>query len=182
MSQIAKGITAGSLPPSVPTSFVTDINSPSVPSANLENVFGGFVATDNANGIQTDGSSGSNTLTIELTNRLGGSGTTVGATTADLVIFSLGSTAATYVIDANFCGFNASTPAGAGYSIFGCVRTDAVTAFLVDIPDKINNEDAALVPCNADLVVSGNNAILRVTGVAGLTVNWAVVATYVKVS
>lgn len=182
MSQIYKSLTSGPVPPAVPTSFVTDVNSPSVPIANVENVLGGFVTTDNPNGIETDGSSGSNTLTVQLTNRLGGSGTTVGATTADLVTFSLGATPGTYVIDASFCGFEATTPAGNGYNIFGCVRTTGAAAALVDIPDKINNEDPVLLPCTADLVVSANNAILRVTGTAGFTINWVVVATYVKVT
>ncbi len=181
MSQIFKSLTSGPVPPAVPTSFVTDINSPSVPVANVENVFGGFVSTDDADGIQTDGSSGSNTLTVQLTNRLRGTGTTIGATTADLVTFPLGATPATYIIDANFAGFESVTPAGAGYSLFGTVRTNGATASLVGTPDKINNEDAALIACNADIVVSGNSAILRVTGTAGLTVRWVVVATYVKV-
>jgi hypothetical protein len=182
MSQIYKSLTAGPVPPAVPTSFVTDINSPSVPIANIENVFGGFVTTDDADGIQTDGSSGSNTLTIQLTNRLRGSGSTVGAVTTDLVTFSLGATPGTYVIDANFCAFEPTTPAGAGYSLFGSVRTTGAAAFLVGTPDKINNEDASLIACNADIVVSGNNAILRVTGTAGLTIDWVVLATYVKVT
>lgn len=182
MSQIIKSLASGPVPPSVPTSFVTDINSPSVPIANVENVFGGFVSTDVANGIETDGSSGSNTITVQLTNRLRGTGTTVGAVTADLVTFALGATPGTYVIDANFCGFESTTPAGAGYSIFGSVRTTGAAASLVGTPDKINNEDAALAGCNADLIVSGNNAILRVTGTAALNINWVVVATYVKVT
>ncbi len=182
MSQIYKSLASGPVPPAVPTQFNTDINSPSVPVANMENVFGGFVTTDVANGIQTDGSSGSNTITVNLTNRLRGTGSTVGAVTADLVTFSLGATPSTYAIDANFCAFEPTTPAGAGYSLFGSVRTTGAVAALVGTPDKINNEDPALAPGNADIVVSGNTVILRVTGTAGLTINWVVVATYVKVS
>lgn len=182
MSQIYKSLAAGPVPPAVPTQFNTDINSPSIPIANIENIVGGFVSTDNSNGIQTDGSSGSNTITIELTNRLRGTGMTVGAVTADLVTFALGATPSTYILDCNFCAFESGTPSGAGYSVFGSVRTDGGTAFLIATPDKINNEDAALVPCDVDIVVSANNAILRVTGAAGLTINWVVVATYVKVT
>ncbi len=182
MSQIYKSLISGPVPPAVPTSFVTDVNSPSIPIANVENVLGGFVSTDNANGFQTDGSSGSNTLTAQLTNRLRGTATTIGAVTADLVTFSLGATPATITIDSNFVAFESATPAGAGYSIFGSVRTTGAAAILVGTPDKINNEDAALIAGNADLVVSGNTAILRVTGVAGLTINWVVVATYVRVT
>lgn len=182
MSQIYKTLTSsGPIPPIIPTSFVTDINSPAIPAANILNVPGGDVTTDNANGIQTDGSSGSNTLTVQLTNRLQGTGSTVGAVTADLVTLSLGATPATFVIEANFAAFESTTPAGAGYSLFGTVRTTGAAASLVGTPDKINNENAALVPSTADIVVSGNDVILRVTGTAALSVNWAVVGYYVRV-
>ncbi len=182
MSQIYKSLTSGPVPPAVPTSFVTDINSPSVPIANVENVVGGFVGTDNANGIQTDGSSGSNTLTVELTNRLRGTGSTVGLTTLALITFPLGATPATYVIDVNICGFESTTPAGAGYSLFGSVRTTGAAAFLVDTPDKIDNAEFAIATSEADLTVSGNNAIIAVSGSTGFTINWVAVATYTKVS
>lgn len=116
--------------------------------------------------------------------KLVGTGTTVGATTADLITFPLGATPGTYIFDANFSSFDVTTPggAGAGYSIFGSTRTTGATAFLVGTPDKINNEDTAVAAGTADLVVSANNAILRVTGVVGLTIHWKVVATYVGVN
>lgn len=177
----------GPSPPQVPTSFPTNINSPAVPAANTLNVLGNTTTLNNANGIYTDGSSGSNTLTVLISNRLAGTGTTVGATTADLVTFTLsagnlGAVPGTLVIDAEVCAFEPTTPAGAGYSIFGTVRTTGAAATLVGTPDKIVNEEAALVTCNADLVVSGNTAIIRVTGTAGLTINWRVLATYTYVS
>lgn len=174
--------TAGPVPPAVPTSFVTDVNSPAIPIANVLNVLGNDTTANSVNGIRTDGSSGSNTLTVQITNRLQGTGSTVGAVTTDLVTFSLGATPASYVIEANFVAFESTTPAGAGYSLFGTARTTGVAASLVGTPDKINNENAALVPSTADIVVSGNNVVLRVTGTAGLTINWAVVGYYVTVS
>lgn len=182
MSQIYKDRATGPVPPAVPTSFVTDVNSPAIPALNILNLVGGDVTTDNANGIRTDGSSGSNTLTVQLTNRLQGTGSTVGAVTTDLVTFSLGASPATYVIEANFAAFESTTPAGAGYSLFGTVRTTGAAASLVGTPDKINNENTALIPSTADIVVSGNSVILRVTGTVALTVNWAVVGYYVRVS
>lgn len=176
--------------PTVPTSFVTD-NGTAIPAANILNVFGGDdggVATvnstsNNANGIFTEAyANNSNNLYVALSNRLTGSGSTVGAVNTNLVTFSLGATPATYVIEANFCAFEPTTPAGAGYSLFGTVRTDGATATLVGTPDKINNEEAALTSCTSDIVVSGNNVILRVTGTAGLTVDWNVVGYYTKVT
>ena len=178
---------SGPVPPAVATTYVTDENSPAIPALNILNVLGNDVTTNNFGGIYTDGSSGSNILSIILSNRLSGTGTTVGATTADLVTFTLsganlGAVPGTLVIDAEVCAFESTTPAGAGYAVFGTVRTTGAAATLVGTPDKIVNEEAALVACNADLVVSGNTAIIRVTGAVGLTINWRVLATYTYVS
>lgn len=173
--------------PAVPTSFVTDVNSPAIPAGNILNVPGGQVIVNNANGIRTDGSSGGNTLTIQLTNRLSGTATTVGAVTSDVITFTLnntnlGTTPGTLTLDIEIAAFEAGTPSGAGYSIFGSVRTTGAAAVLIGTPDKIVNEEAALVTADANLIVSGNNAVIRVTGVAGLTIDWRVLAIYTYVS
>lgn len=179
MSQIIKPGTGGGPSPPLTISFVTDVNSPSNPLANIENIVGGFVSNDTADGIQTDGSSGSNTLTVELTNRVRGSGTTMGTQTITLVTFPL-PTSGTYVFDSNFAAYEAGTPSGAGYAVFGSVRSNGAAAFLVGTPDKIKNEDATFTTASADISVSGNNMLLTVTGTAGLNIDWVVVATYVK--
>lgn len=185
MSQIIKTLTSGSpIPPNIPTSFVTQ-NGTGVPAANILIVNGLDSTENNANGIITKGgvvgTGTSNEVDVVITNRLQGTGTTVGATTADLVTFDLGATPATYVVEANFAAFESTTPAGAGYSLFGTIRTTGAAASLVGTPDKINNENAALIPSNADIIASGNNLILRVTGTAALTVNWSTVGYYVRV-
>jgi hypothetical protein len=60
MSQFYVGVSAGSLPPSVPTSFVTDSGTV-VPSANIVNINGG-------SGIQVVANpNGSNNMVINLT-------------------------------------------------------------------------------------------------------------------
>jgi hypothetical protein len=61
MSQFYQGVTAGALPPSVPTSFVTD-NGTVIPAANIVNISGGP-------GIEVVANpTGSNNLVINQTN------------------------------------------------------------------------------------------------------------------
>lgn len=182
MSQFYQGVVAGSLPPTVPTTFVTDVNSPAVPAANTLNVIGGETTEDNVNGIQTDGSSGSDTLTIQLTNRLTGSATTVGAASADVITFSLGATPGVYTFFCNIAGFDSATPSGAGFSIAASARTTGAAAVLLDSQAIDTFDEASTTPSSASLVVSGNNAIFRIVGTAGLTINWNAVGEYVFVS
>lgn len=176
MSQYTVANTASNLPPSVPTSFTTD-SGVAVPAANNLNVLANDSTANNANGIQTTGSG--STVTVQLTNRLQGTGSTVGAVDTDLVTFDLGASPGTYTFDISVAGFESTTPASCGYQLFGTVRTNGTTATLVGTPDRVANEEAALTACQAALQVSGNNAVIRVTGTAGLTVGFGTVAMYV---
>ncbi len=180
MSQIYKSLASGPVPPTVPTSFVTDVNSPAVPAANILNEIGGSVSTNNNNGIQTDGSSGSNTLTIQLTNRITGSVTTTDATPTTIASFSLGATPAVFTFDIQIASFNITDVNGDGYFISGSARTDGATATLCGNPDKIENEEV-VDTANANMVVSGNNVIIQAVGIAGKTHHWRTVATYMQV-
>jgi len=173
---------SGPVPPTVATSYVTDVNSPAIPAANVLNVFGNDTTANSNNGIQTDGSSGSNTLTVQLTNRLQGTGTTVGATTADLVTFSLGATPGAYNFELKIVGYTTTGPAATGFTILGTMRTSGAAATLVGTPDETVIEDISMLASDVDMVASGNNLIIRSTGVAGLTIDWNVVATYVFIS
>jgi len=179
MSQLYKDLTAGPVPPIVAESYVTDINSPAIPAANVLNVFGNDVTTNNNNGIQTDGSSGSNTLTVQLTNRLQGLGSTVGAVTANLFTFSLGATPASYMFEINVTGFDTVTPSATGYWFIATARTTGAAATVVGSNEDFL-EDVGLAASDVDLIASGNNVILRVLGVAGVTLNWNAVGYYVK--
>lgn len=177
MSQIAKNLAAGPVPPAVPTSFVTDINSPAIPVANVLNEVGGFVSTNNVNGIQTDGSSGSNTLTIQLTNRITGTGTTIDTGTADVITFTP-TVIGTYSIEYRTAAYNTTSSLGGGYSFFGGIRFDGANSFICDTFDEINNEEGAMSNTDLAVVVSGADVILRATGYLGQTINWSSVGLY----
>lgn len=183
MSQAGiNNISTGPVPPAVPTSFVTDVNSPSVPIANVENVLGGTTTTNNTNGIQTNGSSGSNTLTVQLTNRKSGSVTTTDATPTTLISFTAGAVATVYQIEARIAAFDATDVAGAGYLIEGAVRTDGATTTLITPVDFTLSEEAPISTADIDLVVTGNTFVIQVTGIAGKTIRWSGFLTYVQVT
>lgn len=184
MSQIYKPLTSGGpIPPVIPTSFVTDVNSPAIPAANILNVPGGTSSINNTNGLQTDGSSGSNTLTVQLTNRVQGSASTVDATPTTLSTFSLGATPGVYNFDIQVSGYDLTDNAGCGYFISGSVRTTGAAAVLVGTPDKIVNEEAGVTTaCDANLIVSGNNAIVQVVGINAKNINWRALSQYIFVS
>lgn len=180
MSQIIKDLAAGPVPPTVATSYVTDINSPAIPAANVLDVFGGTVTTNNNNGIETDGSSGSNVLTVQLTNRIIGAVTTTDASLVTLASFALGATPAVFAISVEIACINLTAINGDTYSIFGGVRTDGAVATLCGVPDKIVNEEV-VDTADANLIISGNNVVIQVNGIVGDTHHWRTVATYVQV-
>lgn len=170
----------GSPPPSVPTSFITDVNSPSVPIANVEKIFGGETTANTTHGIQTDGSSGSNTLTVQLTNRFRQTTTTVGAGTSVVTILSA-LAAGTYTLDIMVAAFATSGgPAGNGYTIVGAVRSDGITATL--LPNQAKDSFEETVGANAILGVSGNTITITLTGSAGINFDWNITGSYITIS
>lgn len=174
---------AGPLPPPVPTSFVTDVNSPAIPAANVLDVIGGTTSVNNAHGIQTDGSSGGHFLTVQLTNRYSQQTTTTGADNSTVTLLSA-LAAGTYVLDMSVAAYGTNTGSGAhtgnGYTIVGAIRSDGTTATLLPNQQKDSFEEN--VGANAVLNVSGNNAIVTLTGVANINFDWGVVGTYILVS
>jgi hypothetical protein len=70
---------------------------------------------------------------------------------------------------------------GDGYFISGSSRTDGTTAYLCGTPDKIVNEEFGDT-ADANMIVSGNNVIIQVTGIAGKTHHWRTLATYIEVT
>lgn len=172
MSQVYKSLTAGPVPPAVPTTFVTDVNSPSVPIANIENVLGGTISTNNDDGVQTDGSSGSNTITIQLTNRLTGTLTTNDATLTPIITFVLPALAGTYYVYGNIQAYTATGPSGASYSFSGGYLTDGATATELGTEFHDTFQSASLITSDIFLSASGNSVIVTVQGVAATTINW----------
>lgn len=170
MSQVYRSSTAGPPPSDVPDQFTADDATVAVPVANNLNVFGGSSFSDDQDGIRT--TAAGDTLVVELTNRMQGTGSTSGAVTDDLFIVALGATPGVFTFEGKVAGFDSANNDGVGYNVFTTVKTDGASATIIGTQDKITNEDVALTAADANLVVSGNNLILRVTGVTGKDINW----------
>lgn len=180
-----KGSGGGVLPPDVPTSFVTGDGSTAIPATNILNVLGGplpdpAVINDNDDGIDTyaDPDNGNN-LFVFLTNRKVATDSVTGAGVTDLFTQDLGATPGTYNFQVYATGFEPTNPAGCAFTIFGSVRTTGAAATLIVQQDIISDREAPLLAATFNIVVSGNNIIGRATGVAGLTINFKVLANYI---
>ena len=161
----------GSSGPTVPTQFTTD-DGTAIPSSNNLNVLGGSGIDTYANPDMSEN------LYIEIKNSCTSTGQTIGAVTDDLCTTTL-SSAGTYTFDYRIAAWETGGTAGSGYSMNATVRSDGVTATLIGTSDGFIHEDASLVDADVQIIVSGNDAILRVTGVAGLTINWGAFSVYI---
>lgn len=183
MSQAGIISTAGGGGGGTPIQTITGNDAIAVPpTANNIFLVGGTLSTNNTNGITTTGNAGTSTETVNLTNRVQGIVTTADATPTTLTTFALGATPGVYNFDIQVAGFDITDTAGVGYFISGSIRTTGAAAVLVGTPDKIVNEEAATVACDANLIVSGNNAVVQVTGIAAKTIDWRALSQYIFVS
>lgn len=169
MSQFYQGVTAGALPPVVPTSFVSD-SGVAIPVLNILNVVGGT-------GITTTGSG--NTLVVKLANSGVSFTTTVGAVTSQVTIINLGAIPSVGLFVSKVVGFDAGGSGNScAYYIIRAAKTDGVTASTVGEESLSEFEDTAFIPADARATVSGNSVTITVTGVAGFTIDWTIETTF----
>lgn len=181
MSQIYKALSSSApLPPTIPTSFVTDVNSPAIPAANVLDVVGGFVSTNNINLIQTDGSSGGNILTVQLTNIAQGFIGTSDATPTTIITFPLGATPGTFKFNGNIEAYDTTDIAGAAFEYQAAVRSTGAAG--VFIGGSVIYEDAfkeaATTSADINVILAGNNLLVQVIGIAGKNIDWRAILTY----
>jgi hypothetical protein len=151
-----------------------DIGGVVTPVANNIDLNGG-------NGIQTS-NGGAGILIINDTLVRTGTATTVDAATSTAITIPL-SPSQSGTFQAIFSAYEATTPASAGGQIVGTAyRPGAGAAAVVGTPDKLFETTAALAAASIDVSVSGNNVILTVTGVVGLTINWTCAVFFVTAS
>ena len=171
--------------PSVATTYTTD-NGNSVPAANILNILARDTSANNDNGRQTVAvPSGGAYIYVELTNRVQGSDSTVGAPTVDITLMDFSAAPfsgipGAYTFDFRVAAFESTGPSAGIYSLFAGLKTDGTTPILIGDTDKVVHEDAALSTADVSLVMVGNELRARVTGVAALTIAWDIVGEYTR--
>jgi hypothetical protein len=102
-----------------------------------------------------------------------GSGSTVGAVTADLITLALLDNAV-YFLEACFVGRDASGAERAVYVRYAGVFRQAAGAatFISGTSPQNTFASESIVAADCNIVLVGNTAIMRATGTAGLTWNW----------
>jgi hypothetical protein len=174
MSQIYKPLSATPPPPGFVETLTGNTGGPVGPDASDNiNVIGDGTIT-------IAGNPGTNTLTASIGNSATGTGQTIGAVTADIITIPLSTTPTTYTIEARIAAFEATGPNSAGFSLFATVQSGAVSAILIVDTDKIKHASVPIDTSDANIVVSGDNAIVRVTGVVGLTIDWSAFSVYIS--
>ncbi len=169
--------------PSALTFTTDDSNIVSPDAAGNLNVLAALSSDFDIQEIQTVGDVGTNTVTVTQFNTITGFISALGPTTVNVITFDLGGTAAVYIMDISMVVADTAAAEGAGYNIFGTIRTTGAAASLVGTPDKIVNEEGALaVPLAADanMIATGNNFQLTYLVPLGSNVNITAYVKYTK--
>jgi len=170
MSQffVALGDSAGE----VPTSFPTDSGT-AVPVAHVLAIQGNASTSNNSDGIQTVGAG--NVVSIELTNRVRATTTTAGAASSTVTLLN-NLSSGVYVFDIKIVAFPSAGANANAYAIVGAIVSDGITATLM--PNQALDSFELSVPASCLINVSGNNAVVIVTGSVGVNYSWTIVGNY----
>lgn len=165
MSQIAMIASPGTIKPDIET-LTGDLGGAVSPDAALNlNLLTG-------NGLTSTGNPATNTITFSIDGLTLGTAQTIGAVTADVLTIPLGITPTNFIFTCNIAGYEAAGSFGCSYFVIGSVKTNGIAATIIPDPDYTVSEDLALAAADIDMLAVGNSVVFRVTGVAGLTINW----------
>lgn len=121
---------------------------------------------------------GPGSIGLDIANMVLATVTTTDATPTTLLTFSLGATPGTILAQGDITAYNVTDAAGASYTFVGAAVTTGLAGTEISVENKDIFEQAAMSAADFDLGVSGNNAVITVTGIAGKTINWSALFTY----
>lgn len=174
MSQIYKDRATGPVPPQVPTSFALDVEDTAIVPGDIPASAGSAVPVANVlrvsgdNGIKTiytPNASGNATIRF-----IRGETTTVGFATS-VCLSQPVETGTTLTIQIIIAGYGDNNDAIGAYGT-AVVKNVAGTASLIEEVDLIVNADTSLEDCDFNVLTSGANLEVNVTGVPGVTIAW----------
>lgn len=192
MSQFYVGVSEGSLPVDVPTSFTTDLGT-AVPDNHILDVKGVETANDNIQGIQTRGGTSTqggatNDLEIQFTNRATGTIQTTDNSTLDVITLDLStvknsSNAALgnglLGIEIEIVAYVDALPTGAHYTLNGDILFFGGNILILGTPVRTMTGDATIFDVSQVAVsFSGSNIEVEVTGITGTTIKWTAYLSY----
>ena len=124
-------------------------------------------------GVNVVGDPLTHTLTITDDDLVQGNITTSDDTPTTCISFPMGAIPGTYILSGRLAAFNATDVAGAGYWFSGAYRTTGAAG--TEINTQIGNEfeEAAMATADWDLLCTGNNIIVQVTGILAKDIDWA---------
>jgi hypothetical protein len=124
-------------------------------------------------GIDVVGDPITHTLTISDDDLVQGNVTTNNAVATDCIVFPLGVVAGTYVLDGRITAFNTTDVSGGSYFFSAGVRTTGAAGIIIGTSFGAAFEEVSMAPADFDIIVSGNNLVIQVIGIAGKTINWS---------
>jgi hypothetical protein len=179
MSQIFKTLTSGGPIPPIIVSTLTGDDGVATAAGNNINVPGGSTSDINSNGIHTLGAG--DTLTIQLTNRAFGSATTAGLVTTTVATFTPSpTTEGVYKMFVEVCAWIDATQTASTYEMSGAFKCDGAGGFAtIGTPIRImNGENPPFDVNQVDIQVLAGNVNLVATGIAGQTISWTGLITF----
>lgn len=184
MSQIIKNLASGPVPPAVATSYQTQ-NGTAVPISNVLIVDGFDSIENNDNGIITKGgvvgTGTQNEVDVVITNRIVITATTSdggGQTQTITVMTPTNGTAIEFT--ASFIGYDSINNEAAGGSQEGISRKFGGTVTTIGTNDSLDESDPALNAVDWDIIASGGNLAARFAGIAGRTITWKCLFTFIQ--
>jgi len=112
-------------------------------------------------------------ITISVDSEVQNTIQTTDATPTTLLTFDMGASAGSYLAEIRVAAHNTTDTASAAYFLIGAARTDGASG--TEVASEVSNalEDAAMSTADCTFLVSGNNMVIQVIGIAGKTIEWS---------